>query len=346
MSENNNKKITIDISAATVIRVMLIIGIASLLLLVREIFLLIILSFVFATSVRPVVDYLGKYKVPRSVGIFIIYTTITMILFFIIKSIIPPIVEQVNDIASNKEYFINSYQNILETNPILNGEQVKNVMNDIFNSLDDVLTKSALSGALGVFSGVVGFLTVLVLSFYMLLQKQDFTRSIPKYFPKDTSDRLVRVYKDISKKMTHWFWGQIFIASIIGLFSYVGLTILGIDYALTLALIAGVTALVPIIGPFIGATIAILVALAISPAKALAVVILYVIIQLLESYFITPNVMKKTLGVSPAIVIISILIGGTLFGFIGIVLALPLAAIISVVIDELYLIGKESKDGN
>lgn len=344
----DQKKVIVDIPVASIIRVIVALGLVGLLLLVKDLVILIVLSFIFATSVRPLVDRLNKKKVPRSLSILLIYGGIVSILFFIFRTIIPPVISQISNIVANKGYYIGVTKGYVEKLPFLDDGQITTFLDRLIDGAGNVAAGGALSGALGIFSGVFGVVTVLILSFYFLLEKKNIEGAIPLYFSKEHSKRLVRVYRDISRKMTYWFWGQLGVATIIGILSYVGLLILGVKYALTLALIAGVTAVIPIIGPFIGAAAAIGVALTISPSKALAVAILYLIIQLLESNFITPMVMKKALGVSPVIIIIALLLGGKLFGFIGIILALPLAAVISVIIDELYKINKEEvkKIGN
>ena len=150
----------------------------------------------------------------------------------------------------------------------------------------------------------------------------------------DLGDRLVIVVKDIEERLGAWVRGQLLLALIIGLASYLGLFILGISYVLPLALIAGILEMVPIIGPIISAIPAIIVALTVSPGLALAVAALYIIIQQLENNLIVPTVMHKVLGMPPLAILLALMVGGRLGGVVGIILAVPVLLVIQTVVGE------------
>jgi predicted PurR-regulated permease PerM len=138
----------------------------------------------------------------------------------------------------------------------------------------------------------------------------------------------------IEMKLGAWVRGEIILMLIVGLTTYIGLTILGVEYALPLAVIAGVLELVPTIGPIISSIPAILIALVQGPVLAIAVLAMYILIQQAENNFLVPKVMEKAVGVLPLITIASLLIGGTLFGVIGAVIAVPAVVILHVLFEE------------
>jgi predicted PurR-regulated permease PerM len=140
----------------------------------------------------------------------------------------------------------------------------------------------------------------------------------------------------MQEKIGRWLRGQLLLSLIIFLMTYAGLTILGVRYALVLALFAGVTELIPYIGPFIGLVPALFIALTQSPIVALGVLVLYIIIQQLENYVIVPKVMQRAVGLNPIVIIVAMLVGAKMAGILGIILAVPVATALSVAVGDLF----------
>ena len=185
------------------------------------------------------------------------------------------------------------------------------------------------------FNGVFAFITVLVISFYLVSSKEkgmkDFIRSI---VPASRQDQVLGLVIKIQKKMGLWVLGQFILSLVIFVFTFIGLTILGVKYALVLALFAGLLEVIPYIGPTLSAVPALFFAFIQNPALALGVLILYILVQKSESYVLVPKIMEKTIGTSPLVVLVALLIGFKLAGVVGLLLAVPLAGAIMVVIDE------------
>ena len=184
------------------------------------------------------------------------------------------------------------------------------------------------------FSNILTVFTIAVFTFYFLLERNNLRKFLDIFVGDDLGDRLVIVVKDIEERLGAWVRGQLLLALIIGLASYLGLFILGISYVLPLALIAGILEMVPIIGPIISAIPAIIVALTVSPGLALAVAALYIIIQQLENNLIVPTVMHKVLGMPPLAILLALMVGGRLGGVVGIILAVPVLLVIQTVVGE------------
>ncbi len=134
--------------------------------------------------------------------------------------------------------------------------------------------------------------------------------------------------------MSYWIRGQVFLSFIVGVLVYIGLLIIGVNYALILAIVTGFTEILPIIGPIFAGGLAVLVALSDSPVIALWVVLLYVLVQQFENHFLVPQIMKKAVGLSPVVIIVTLLVGAKLMGIWGILLAVPVGSAISVVFQE------------
>jgi predicted PurR-regulated permease PerM len=147
---------------------------------------------------------------------------------------------------------------------------------------------------------------------------------------------VVRLIAKIQRKMGLWVVGQFILSVFIFILTYIGLTILGVEYALVLALIAGLLEVVPYIGPFVSAMPAIFFALIQSPPLVIGVIILYILIQKTEGYVLVPKIMEKTVGTSPLVVLLALLIGFKLAGILGVLLAVPLTGAITVIIQEFF----------
>ncbi|HLD28115.1 MAG TPA: AI-2E family transporter, partial [Patescibacteria group bacterium] len=192
------------------------------------------------------------------------------------------------------------------------------------------------------FGGVVSFFVIAVITFYMTVEEQAMKRVMRSVVPVKYQPYFTHLVNRMQEKIGQWLRGQLMLSLIIFIISWLGLTLLGVKYALVLALFAGVTELVPYLGPFIGAIPAIFIAFTISPMMALWVLILYVIIQMLENHIIVPKVMQKAVGLNPIIVIVVILIGARTAGILGIIMAVPVTTAINVLVGDLM----EVKNGS
>jgi predicted PurR-regulated permease PerM len=202
------------------------------------------------------------------------------------------------------------------------------------------ITGSFISITTSVVGAVVAFFTVLFLTIYFLIDEQVFTKFLSSAIPQSKKEKVATVTNKISTKIGEWLRGQLLLCLTIGILVYIGLSIIGVKYALALAVISGVLEILPVVGPIISGVLAAIISLSISPLTALIVVVFYILLQQLENNLIVPKVMAKAVGLPPAIIIIAILIGGKLLGVVGALLAVPLIAIIYVVFQEWETIRK------
>ncbi|MEK7072236.1 MAG: AI-2E family transporter, partial [Patescibacteria group bacterium] len=224
---------------------------------------------------------------------------------------------------------------------------------NIQKSLDDFQSNIGALGlaAGGIFNtffaflgGIVSILIVAVLTFYLTVEEHAMKRVLRSLVPVKYQPYVTHLVNRIKEKIGMWLRGQLILSLIIFVLVWFGLSILGIKYALVLALFAGVTELIPYLGPFIGAIPAVFIALTQSPALAIGVIVIYVIIQQLENHIIVPKVMQKAVGLNPIITIISMMIGFKLAGILGIVIAIPVATAISIALNDVLEIKEEIKE--
>jgi predicted PurR-regulated permease PerM len=194
------------------------------------------------------------------------------------------------------------------------------------------LTSGIYSTTVGFISGLLAFFTITVLSFYMLLEKNSIKMFVFNFISEEKQSQAANILDKISDKMSQWLGGHLLLMLTIGIFDGIALMIMGMPYVLILAIWGGSMELIPYLGPWLGALPAVLIALTFSPWLALIVAITYFVIQQVESNFLAPKILGQAVGLSPVIVILSLLTGAKLMGLIGVIIAVPIAAIISVLI--------------
>jgi predicted PurR-regulated permease PerM len=183
--------------------------------------------------------------------------------------------------------------------------------------------------------GLFGLLTILILAFYFLVDSDSMVRTFVRLFPRSERRRVEDACRRVSTKVSAWVGGQLLLAGIIGGSAAIGLWLLGVPYFYVLALIAGIGEMIPVVGPILAAIPAVAVALSVSPSLALFVGLFFLVQQQFENHLLVPKLMERQVGISAVVVIVALLIGGSLLGIVGAILAVPTAAILQVLFEEL-----------
>ena len=313
------------------------------LFLVRDILLLIYIAALVAVGLAPIVHTLEHKRlptvgarVPRWVAILTIYGLLVALLVGLGMLVIPPMVSQARELWSALPELVHKAQLWLIERGLLNREltvqeAVSRTPVGGGDAVDTIL--GAITGFVG---GIFGFVTILILAFYMLLDAESFVRTFVRLFPRPERRRVEEACRRVSTKVSAWLGGQLLLAGVIGATAAAGLFLMGVPYFYVLALIAAFGEMIPIVGPVISAVPAVLVAFTVSPTLALGVVIFFFAQQQFENHILVPKVMERQVGVSPVTVIISLLIGGSLLGIVGAILAIPTAAILQVILQEVW----------
>jgi putative heme transporter len=310
--------------------------------LLRGVLLQVLVAIILAAGLSPLVDWLNRRGVPRGLAVVLIYLVFLLALVGLGFLLVPPVVGQVQSLIAQAPDFGNrilaSLENLQKQLPFLPPigptlqQQVQNLGNQIGAIGAQALT--VLGFALGVFGGLLTAVLTLLITFYLIVDGPRIRSYLLGFLPASHIDRARRVTDNIGARMGGWLLGQIVLSSAIGLASFVALSIIGVSNALLLAVVAGVAELIPLIGPWIAAVPAVLVAFTQSPLTALFTVIAYVVIQQLESNLLAPRIMGRAVRLHPLAVILALLVGASLLGIAGALVAVPVASALSALLDE------------
>lgn len=292
---------------------------------IRDILLLIFVSFIFMAALRPIVERLHCLKVPRILGIILCYIFFLGILGSAIASVIPPIAEQTTllirklpQLLSEEVVFLN-----LKFEPGMFNNQIAELPKNIFQVL------------LGAFSNVLYLLTLLIFTAYLTLERGNFHDYFMGFFGKRKGSKIETVLTSVEGKIGQWVRGELILMLVIGIMSYIGLLLLGIPYAAPLALVAGILEIVPNLGPIVSAIPAVLIGFSHSYVTGFAAAALYTLIQQTENNLIVPKVMKEIVGLRPVITLLALMVGFRLFGVTGAILAVPTVLTLQIIFLEL-----------
>lgn len=322
-----NQSQTINISTSTILRAIIILLALFFLYFIRDILIVVFVAVIIAAAINGPVSWLQKYKVPRLLGVIFIYLVIFLFLALIVTLVFPPLAEQIKQLAIHFPEFMEKIG--ISVQEWWGRYKLEGNLQTLLDRVSDRLTQatsSVFATIIGLFGGLLSAIIILVISFYLAVQEKGAKRFLVSLSPSEHQAYLSDLIERIERKIGGWLRGQLLLMFIIGCLTFIGLHLLGIRYALTLALIAGLLEIIPYIGPILAAIPAVILAFFQSPISALLVVLLYLVVQQLENYLIVPQVMKKTVGLNPIVIIVVMLIGAKLAGILGIILAVPFAA--------------------
>lgn len=309
----------------------------------REAILLIYISALIAMGFSPLVREIEgpkaasrRRRVPRWLAILAIYLVIVGVFVVIGLMVIPPLVAQADALWDKLPAEFNRLQMFLVrrklmTRTITLAEAVQNAPSGTSGNAVETLFV-ALSSVIG---GVFGVITVLILSFYLLIEANSMFDYVVRFVPAGRRADVATAARDAVTKVSAWLRAQFLLAAVMGLFAAVGLGLLGVPYFYVVALVAALGETIPIVGPIIGGITAVAIASTVSAQLAVAVGVFFFALHQLEANVLVPKVMERRVGVSPVAVMAALLIGGALWGVVGAILAIPTAAILSVIVEDL-----------
>lgn len=294
-----------------------------------------IIVIILVMSLSPVVDVWQRHM-SRPLAVGLLFSLILGVITVVVSLIIPPLVNQVSELANNLPRYSHIFQDRLSELAITSPD-ASNAIQRAFQGFSQQLSQLSgqlLQATLGVVGGFFTFLTVIVLSIYLLLEEKGIRNFLVSVLPIAEKELVVNAINKIGTKLGGWLRSQLILMVTIGVITSIWASVLGLPYALTLGLWAGLTEVIPFLGPVLGGIPIIIIAFLDAPLKAVIALIIIGLVQQVESNFIVPKLMQRSVGLSPVVVIIALLIGGKLFGIPGTILSVPVAAAVSVVIQE------------
>lgn len=319
----------VEISHKTIIFTVLLIILLWLLIQIREIIFLVFIAFILMSAFKPLADFFEKIHIPRVFSVLVIYILIVAFLGFAGSSIIPLLISQSVHLAEKMPDYIGTVLPFISIDGKIITQQIA------------PLGENLVKVTIGLFSNLITLFTVIVISFYLLIERQRLEKQLANFMGAEGAKKIMLIIVKIEERLGAWVRGQLMMALTIGLATFIGLSLIGLPYSLALSIFAGILEIIPIIGPIISAIPAIFVAVTISPFLAVMTIVLYFLIQQTEAHLIVPMVIKRAVGLHPLVTIIALMIGATLSGIGGALLAVPVVVTVEVILSE-YLRFKES----
>jgi predicted PurR-regulated permease PerM len=314
--DGNDRQFSIQLS--TIFKIAFVVAICYFGYLLRDVLLSILTAVVIASALEPVTRWLERRSVPRTLAVLGIYLFIGAVVAFLFYLMAPVLLNDVMGTLAELPRYTKQF--LHDANPI----------SAYFAPLipaADSLQNGVFFTASSFFGGTIQFFFITVLSFYLAAQRYGVTNFLRIIVPIQHEPYIIDLWNRSQRKIGRWMQGQLILALIMGLLTYVALSIMGFEKALLLAVISGVCELIPIFGPIIAAMPAIVFGFIDGGVgTALIVLAVYVLIQQIESQIIHPLVVNKMVGIPPIVSIIALVVGGTVAGFLGIVIAVPVAA--------------------
>lgn len=301
------------------------------------------MAIVVAYLVNPLVCRLEDRKVPRKFGVLIVYAFFALALGAATLFFIPRFVNNTRDLINTLPEITSKYQDIF--NSIVStiqssnwSAEIKNVLYTeiqsgvgmVQNFVADSL-KKALETLVEAISMVSNLILAMMIAYYLVTDTGFFRSAAISIMPRKWRNGLICTGREINEVLASFIQGQLLTALIVGALETVGLMIIGLNYSIVFGMIGGISNIIPIFGPYIGGIPAVAVALLDSPMKALWTVLVFVIVQQIDTSYITPKIIEGRVGLHPVTTILAVLAGGEFFGILGMLLAVPVAAIIKIV---------------
>lgn len=308
---------------------------------VRSVLLLVFVAGFLAVGLDPAVAWLERKGLKRGLAVALIFLALVLSIAGFIAAVVPPLVEQVTNFATKLPDYID---NLAERNERI-AEYVRN--NDLADKLRDSVGQAPtqIGGSLGTVAGVAGsvlgkifnVLTVVVLTIYFSLSLRRAREGSLKLLPKTRRERVKELADPILEKIGSYIAGNVMVSIIAGAVSFTYFIIAGVPYPVALALWVAIADLIPLVGATLGMIPAVIVAFFLGWPLGVATLVFFLIYQQVENYVIVPRVMTKAIDISPAAVLLAALIGGSLLGFVGALIALPFAAAVKLLAQEIVL---------
>ncbi len=295
---------------------------------IRDILLELFVALLIMTILDPFVGKLMKLRIPRGISVLIAYVLVFGVLGTAIGFLIPPLVDQTANFVITLPAYLSNIgvaQNISQE--LINEFLIR------LGSIPGEIIKFTLS----IFSNVIAVLTVLVFAFYLLLTRNKLDDQLGFFFGEEKRRDIGRIIDTLEAKLGGWARGELALMFLVGLATFIGLSLMKIPFALPLSILAGLLEIVPYLGPVFAAIPSVLIGFGISPVAGFGVAALAFLIQQIENYVFVPKVMEKSAGVSPVVTLLSLAIGARIAGVVGMIISVPSVITLQILIKEYFL---------
>jgi predicted PurR-regulated permease PerM len=327
-------KINVEISWQTLWRAFFFFVLVLLMFLGRDVLIAVFLAIVISTGLDALVNFFERRGLPRSLGVILVFLLIILFLILFLYTIVPILITEVNSVIVS----FNESVKDLGVGPVVNPKILESISNLISSISTSLFSRNAGVSPFDAFSQVLGGLglavAVFVSSFYLSLSRDGIERFIRAVLPASSEETAIRIYERSRRQIGRWFQTQIILSLVVGFLVWIALVALRVEHAFLLAVLAALFEIVPYVGPILGGAAAVLVALGTSVPLALYTLFVFLGIQQLENHLLVPILTRRSVGLHPVIVIVALLIGAEVAGFLGVIVAVPAAAVFQEVVEE------------
>lgn len=329
----------LDISTSSIIRVFVVLLVIAFILSIWPILASIFFAAVIASALEPSVRLLCKIKIPRFLAAAVLYLLIFSALASVFYLVVPALLSEARQLSLDLP---SKYRELIKTVESFMGSRgiTVNLQTQVQSFLSTIQFgfKGGVSNIFGftsnVFGGMISVILVTVVSFYLVLQKNGIEQFLKSFLPTAHQEYATDLWKRVQEKIGRWFQTQLLLGVFTGTFLFLALWLMGVKYALTIALMAGVLEMIPMIGPLVTGLVMLALISFQSPMLALGAILIYVALEQVQQHFFMPVFISKALGLNPIVIIIALLVGSKLIGFWGILLAIPFAVAIGEVVRD------------
>ena len=335
----------VEVSPASVAKstavVLIVLVLLFFLVQISNIILIFFVSFLLAAAFDPPIDRLQNIGIPRAIGVLMVYIIFFVAIGFFITNVVSLVAPQVVDIAKNVGQF---FTNITRENSahLPFADQLKPYLDKLYTTLDLQTATSQLQNALQLVSnqlisisfGIANVVIVLILTFFMMVEEKAIEDFFLSLFPSRYAHYISTRLSAVKDQVGQWMRGQLLVSVLSTILSYIGLAIMGVNYALTLSIIAGIFMMVPVLGRFFAWIVAFPIVYNQSPILSLSMSIYYFILMQVENNIMVPYIMNKAVGLSPIIIIFAMMVGYQYLGILGWVLSIPLATTVAIFVKD------------
>jgi predicted PurR-regulated permease PerM len=323
--------IVINVSAGAIIKAILIGVLFYVIYLLSDLVLVTLTSIVVASSAEPATKWFMRKKIPRVPSVLIVYVLFFGMFAGMFYFFLPPLLQDSSQFFSSLPQYLdfldrwNPWPNVLDYNVILQKMASGFVPVPVSAGSADGITQAFTE----IFHGVFNFILVFVLSFYFAVQEKGIENFLKIIVPLKNEKYIIDLWYRSQHKIGKWMQGQVLLGVLVGALVYLGLLILGVRQAFLLAFIAGVFELIPVFGPTLSAVPAVMIAFTMNAPLGFMTVALYILVQQFENHLIYPVVVRRVIGV------LALIVGAQLGGFMGLILSVPLAAVLMELVNDM-----------
>lgn len=335
----------IDISSSTIFRTILILLAFWFLYLIRDILVILLGAIVVAAAIEPLANRLQRYRLPRAVSVIAVYVAVLAVLALVITLVFPIIFQQVSQLYQALPHLLLVLQEVvggvLPGSSTALAEQLQGGVARIADTFGNI-GLNVFQQTRSVFGNIVSVVFVFVIALYLVIEENALMKFFRIIVPVEHQTYVHNALERVQYRLGRWVLGQITLGVIVGVTVALGLTLLGVPYALALGLLAGVLEIIPYIGPILAGLSATIVAFSVSWVLGVATLVFFFLVQQAESHFVIPNVMKKATGLNPLVTLIAVLLGARLAGVAGIILSIPVATMIGIFFSDVFMSDKQN----